>query len=80
MPELTRPARELKAKYQDQNHKPQGWKQKEKNKPRPAKYCNWLTPFCWTQIIAVTKEVGWAMGASDITNQLKKGMESPLGR
>jgi len=80
VPELTRPARELKAKYQDQNHKPQGWKQKEKNKPRPAKYCNWLTPFCWTQIIAVTKEVGWAMGASDITNQLKKGMESPLGR
>jgi len=30
VPELTQPARELKAKYQDQNHKPQGRKQKEK--------------------------------------------------
>ena len=68
--ELTRPARNLKAKIHGQNRKPQG--RKQKNKPRAAKYHNWLTPFCWTQIVLVTKQVGWRMGASDIANHLKK--------
>ena len=68
--ELTRPARDLKDKIHAQNRKPQG--RKQKHKPRAAKYNNWLTPFCWTQIVLVTKQVGWRMGASDIAGRLKK--------
>jgi hypothetical protein len=68
--ELTRPARDVKGKIHAQNRKPQG--QKQKNKPRAAKYHNWLTPFCWTQIVIVAKQVGWSMGASDIAMRLKK--------
>lgn len=67
-PELTRPARELKKKLKGLNRKPQG--RKLKHGPRLAKYHNWLTPFCWTQIAMVTKKVGWS--ASDIANGLKK--------
>ena len=47
--ELTQPARDVKGKIHTQNWKPQGWKQK--NKPQAAKYHNWLTPLCWTQIL-----------------------------
>ena len=67
--ELTRPARSLKETIHTKNRKPQG--RKQKNKPRPAKYHNWLTPFCWTQIVIATKQVGWRMGASDIAKKLK---------
>jgi len=70
VPELTRPARNLKAKIHSKNRKPQG--RKQKHKPRAAKYHNWLTPFCWTQIVIATKQVGWQMGTSDIANRLKK--------
>src|SRR5260221_2181523 len=70
VPELTRPARNLKAKIHTKNRKPQG--RKQKYEPRAAKYHNWLTPFCWTQIVIATKQVGWQMGASDIANRLKK--------
>lgn len=70
IPELTRPARDLKGKMRAENRKPQG--RKKKHEPRPAKYHNWLTPFCWTQIVAVTKQVGWKMSASAIVNGLKK--------
>jgi hypothetical protein len=69
IPELTRPARDLKEKIHAQNRKPQG--RKRKHKPRPAKYHNWLTPFCWAQIVIVAKQVGWQMGSSDIANKLK---------
>jgi hypothetical protein len=68
--ELTQPARDLKGKVHTQNQKPQG--QKQKNKPCAAKYNNWLTPFCWTQIIIMAKQVGRSMGASDIAIHLKK--------
>jgi hypothetical protein len=68
--ELTRPAREIKAKMKAQNHRPQG--RKKRLEPRPAKYHNWLTPFCWTQIVMVVKQVGWQMSASAIANGLKK--------
>jgi hypothetical protein len=68
--ELTRPARDLKGKIHAQNRKPQGRKQKKK--PRAAKYNNWLTPFCWTQIVIVAKQVGRSMGASDIAIRLKR--------
>jgi len=67
--ELTRPARNLKEKIHAQNRKPQG--RKRKHKPWPAKYNNWLTPFCWAQIVIVAKQVGWQMGSSDIANRLK---------
>lgn len=68
--ELTRPAKDLKGKIHAQNRKPQG--RKLKNKPRAAKYTNWLTPFCWTQIVIAAKQVGRSMGASDIATCLKK--------
>lgn len=68
--ELTRPARDLKGKIHAQNRKPQG--RKQKNKPRAAKYHNWLTPFCWTQIVIAAKQAGQSMGASDIATRLKK--------
>jgi len=67
--ELTWPARSLKETIHAKNRKPQG--RKQKNKPRPTKYHNWLTPFCWTQIVIATKQVGWRMGASDIAKKLK---------
>ena len=70
IPELTRPARNLKEKMHAHSHKPQG--QKLKHKPRPAKYHNWLTPFCWTQIVIVVKQVGWRTSTTDIVNRLKK--------
>lgn len=54
------------------NCKPQGRKLKPKNIPRPAKYHDWLTPLCWTQIVIATKNVGWKMGALDIAKGLKK--------
>ncbi|KAF8233019.1 hypothetical protein L208DRAFT_1268982 [Tricholoma matsutake] len=68
--ELTQPVRDVKGKIHAQNRKPQG--QKQKNKPQAAKYHNWLTPFCWTQIVIVAKQVGQLMGASDIAMHLKK--------
>jgi hypothetical protein len=68
--ELTRPARDVKGKIHAQNRKPQG--RKQKNKPRAAKYNNWLTPFCWTQIVIAAKQAGRSMGASDIATRLKK--------
>jgi hypothetical protein len=68
--ELTRPARDLKGKIHTQKRKPQG--RKQTHKPRPAKYNNWLTPFCWTQIVVVAKQAGRSMGASDIAMRLKK--------
>lgn len=56
--ELTRPARAIKEKMKNQKRKPQG--KKRKNQSRPAKNTNWLTPFCWSQIAMVAKQVGFA--------------------
>ena len=70
IPELTRPARELKEKMRAKGRKVQG--RKKIHEPRPAKYHNWLTPFCWTQIAIIAKQVGWQMGASAIADGLKK--------
>jgi hypothetical protein len=76
--ELTRPARGLKGKIHAENQKPQG--RKKKNKPRAAKYNNWLTPFCWTQIVIAAKQVGRSMGATDIATRLKKRDPVTFGR
>jgi hypothetical protein len=62
--ELTRLARALKAEIHNKNWKPQG--RKKIHTTRPAKYHNWHTLFCWSQILLAVKEVGWRMGASDI--------------
>jgi hypothetical protein len=70
IPELTRPARDLKAKLHAQNRKPQG--RKQKNEPRAAKYHNWLTPFCWTHIVIIANHVGWQMNATDMANGLRR--------
>ena len=70
IPELSRPARELKGKMRAEKRKVQG--RKKIHKPQPAKYHNWLTPFCWIQISIVAKQVGWRMSASAIVNGLKK--------
>ena len=67
--ELTRPARALKAEIRNKNRKPQG--RKKIYATRPAKYHNWHTPFCRSQILLAVKEVGWRMGASDIVRALK---------
>lgn len=67
--EMTHPATGIKEKIYTKNQKPPGCKQK--HKPQPAKYHNWLMLFCWTQIVIATKQVGWRMGASDIANKLK---------
>ena len=70
IPELTHPARELKGKMRAEKRKAQG--RKRKYEPRPAIYHNWLTPFCWTQIVIIAKQVGWKMSASAIADGLKK--------
>ena len=68
--ELSRPARALKEKERELHHKPQG--RKRKNTPRPAKYKNWHTPFCWSQITLAAKRVGWKMSATAIAKELKR--------
>jgi hypothetical protein len=68
--ELSRPARAIEEKIKDKKRKPQG--RKRKIPSRPAKNTNWLTPFCWTQITIVAKQVGWKMSASAIAAALKK--------
>lgn len=78
MAELTRPARELKEKIRAKNRKPQG--RKRIHEPRPAKYHNWLTPFCWTDIVIVAKQVGWRMSSSEIANGLKKRNPDTFGK
>lgn len=70
IPELSRPARAIVEKVKNRKRKPQG--RKRTNALRPAKNTNWLTPFCWTQIVIVAKQVGWKMSASAIANALKK--------
>jgi hypothetical protein len=45
---------------------------KRKNEPRPAKYHNWHTPFCWSQIKIAAKQVGWKMSASAIVRALNR--------
>ena len=57
---------------------PQG--RKIKHKPCPAKYHNWLTPFCWKDIIIVAKQVGWQMSASEIANGLKRRNPDTFGK
>ena len=68
--ELSRPARAIKEKMKDQKRDPKG--RKRKNLSRPTKNTNWLTPFCWTQIVIVAKQVSWRMSASAIADGLKK--------
>jgi hypothetical protein len=50
IPELTRPARSILEKHKSKTQKPQG--RKATKTIRPAKYHNWHTPACWSQILA----------------------------
>jgi hypothetical protein len=68
--ELTRPARALKEKIASAKKNPKG--RKRKNEPRPAKYHNWHTPFCWSQIKIAAKQAGWKMSASAIVRALNR--------
>ena len=68
--ELTWPARALKEKIRSKKTNPKGSKQK--NEARPAKYHNWHTPFCWSQIKIAAKKVGWKMSASAIVQALNR--------
>lgn len=68
--ELTRPARALKMKIKAANKKKSG--RKKKVPVRPAKYHNWHTPFCWSQIQLAAKQVGWTMSSSEIVRVLQK--------
>jgi hypothetical protein len=68
--ELTRPARALKQKINTKNKKPQG--RKKIHEPRPAKYHNWHTPFCWSQIQLAAKKVGWKMSSSAMVTALRR--------
>src|ERR1700678_2750891 len=75
IPELTRPARELKTKMREGKMRAKKRKAPGRetiHKPRPAKYHNWLTPLCWTQVTIIAKQVSWRMNASAITDVLKK--------
>jgi hypothetical protein len=56
--ELTWPARALKEKIKAKNKKPQG--RKRIHQARSAKYHNWHTPFCWSQIQLAAKKSGMA--------------------
>lgn len=67
--ELTRPARQIRSKLKEKTWKPQG--RKKTHVARPAKNTNWLTPFCWTQIVLVAKQVGSGMSASAIAKGLR---------
>lgn len=68
--ELTRPARALKEKIRSAKKSQKG--RKRKNMARPAKYHNWHTPFCWSQIKIAAKQVGWKMSASAIVRALHR--------
>jgi hypothetical protein len=68
--ELTRPARALKEKIKAKNQKPQG--RKRIHEARPAKYHNWHTPFCWSQILLAAKKVGWQMSSSAMVGTLRR--------
>jgi hypothetical protein len=68
--ELTRPARALKEKIRSAKKNPKG--RKQINEARPAKYHNWHTPFCWSQIKIAAKQVGWRMSASAIVCALNR--------
>jgi hypothetical protein len=68
--ELTCPARQLKAKIKAATKKPQGCKKQHES--QPAKYHNWHTPFCWSQIEIAAKQAGWRMSSYDIIQNLKK--------
>jgi hypothetical protein len=68
--ELTPPARAINERIKDQKRKPQG--RKGKIPSRPANNTNWLTPFCWSQITIVAKQISWKMSSSAIANALKK--------
>jgi hypothetical protein len=68
--ELTRPKRTIIKEYNERNRKPQG--RKKKNATRPAKYCNWFTTACWSQIQLAAKTVGLGMSTTGIVRELRK--------
>jgi hypothetical protein len=69
--ELTRPGRAILKKHKEKSRKPQGRK-KKKHVERPAKYHNWHTPACWSQVLLAAKEAGPRMSATEIVKSLKR--------
>ncbi|THU76846.1 hypothetical protein K435DRAFT_703867, partial [Dendrothele bispora CBS 962.96] len=59
--EISRPKRQLKPKFRDENRKPQG--RKKTKESRQARYVNWQTPFLWQQIDLAAREVGYSATA-----------------
>lgn len=75
--ELSRPAREIKARLQEKNRQPQGRPKTSVN--RPAMYTNWFTPFAWQCIKdAQVKAASWS--ATSIANVLKQSHPSIFSR
>ncbi|KAG7098089.1 hypothetical protein E1B28_000063 [Marasmius oreades] len=70
--EESRPARAIAEKIKLKTRKAAGHKLLENpvHEKRPARYVNWLTPFCWTQIKTVAKKTG--MSPTEIVRELKK--------
>ncbi|KAF8232946.1 hypothetical protein L208DRAFT_1269528, partial [Tricholoma matsutake] len=69
---------ELRKKIKDRTRKPQGTKQKKV--ARPAKYVNWFSPLCWSQINTVAQIVGWKMSVGDIVHELQKQNPDTFGK
>ena len=69
--ELTQPGRVILKKHKEKSRKSQGRKKKG-HVERPAKYHNWHTPACWSQILLATKEAGPQMNAIEIVKSLKQ--------
>lgn len=68
--ELTRPKRTIIKEYNERKRKPQG--RKTTNVARPAKYHNWFTMGCWSQIQLAAKTVGPGMSTTGIVRELRK--------
>ncbi len=80
LPELSQPPHKHAQQLQDKEHKPQGWKQKQEDKP--AAYTNWHTPLIWAEIVqaANSLSVGWKMSATVIQNVLHQLTNKDLAK
>ena len=68
--ELTRPKCTIIKEYNERKCKPQG--RKTTKVARPAKYHNWFTMGCWSQIQLAAKTVGLSMSTTGIVMELRK--------
>ena len=68
--ELTQPGQVILKRHKEKSRKSQGRKKKG-HVECPAKYHNWHTPACWSQILLAAKEAGPQMSATEIVKSLK---------